>query len=174
MATETRIEGLSELNAILKSLPAKVEGNVMRGALRAALTEVRKEVQAEVPVEDGDLRKSVRIRFRSRSQKFGVVRMHLVAGDKTAWYASLIEFGTGQFYAGRGGRSKRKAYKIKPRKRDGALLFGGKIRKEVTHPGIKPNPFMRRAFDQSQQRALNVMKTYIATRLPRELKKAGR
>lgn len=174
MATETRIEGLSELYKTLQSLPAKVEGNVMRGALRAALTEVRKEVQAEVPVDAGDLRKSVRIRFRSRSQKFGVVRMNLIAGDKVAWYAGLIEFGTGQFYAGSGGRSKRKAYKIKPKKKPGALLFGGKVRQEVTHPGIKPNPFMRRAFDQSQARALETMKRYIATRLPRELKKAGR
>jgi len=174
MVTETRIEGLADLHKLLQELPAKVEGNVMRGALRAALAEVLMEAQNEVPVDDGVLINSLRIRFRSRSQKHGVVRMHLTAGDRKAWYAGLIEFGTGQFYAGRGGRSKRKAYEIKPRKREGALFFGGTVRASVTHPGIRPNPFMRRSFDQAQGRALDTMKRYIATRLPKEFKKVGR
>lgn len=174
MATETRVEGLAELHRLLQTLPAIVEGSVMRGALRAGLTEVRKEVMGLVPYDEGDLLKSVRIRFRRRSQKHGVIRMHLTAGDKKAWYAGLLEYGTGQFYAGSGGRSKRRAYKIKPKKQPGALLFGGKLREEVTHPGIRPNPFMRRGFDQAQQRAIDRIKRYISTRLPRELKKVGR
>ena len=34
MATEFSIEGLSDLYKTLQDLPAKIEGNVMRGALR--------------------------------------------------------------------------------------------------------------------------------------------
>lgn len=173
MATtsETRVDGLAELHKLLLSLPATVEGAVMRGALRAGQKVFMDAAKAAVPVDDGALRDSIKINFRRRSQKFGVVRMHLTAGGKTAWYAHFVEYGTASFYTGTG-RSKRKPYKIKPKKK-GALLFGGKVRETVTHPGIKPQPFMRPAFDAHNLQAIAATAAYIRKRLPKELKKAG-
>jgi len=173
MATETRIEGMADLHKLLQTLPAKVEGNVMRGALRAGQKVFQEAAQAAVPVDQGALRDSIKIKFKARSQKHGVVRMHLTAGNKVAWYAHLVEFGTASFYTGKGSKSKRKPYKIKPTRRTGALYFGGKVLEEVTHPGIKPQPFMRPALDGYQQQALDATVAYIRTRLPKELKKAG-
>ena len=170
--TETAVTGLAELDKILKTLPAKVEGSVMRGALRAGQKVIMEEAKGMVPVDQGDLRDSIRIQFRRKSLKRGWVRMHLVAGNAKAWYANLIEFGTASYYTGKG-KSVRKPYQIKPKKQPGALLFGGKVRETVTHPGIRPRPFMRPAVDKAQGRALDAVGDYIRRRLPREVKKAG-
>ncbi len=171
--TETHISGLSDLHRLLQGLPAKVEGNVMRGALRAGQRVIQTEVQAQVPVDSGALRDSIKIKFKPGSQRYGWVRMHLTAGNKTAWYAHLLEYGTASYYTGSGGRSKRKPYKIKPGQASG-LFFGGKYASEVMHPGIRPQPYMRPGFDRAQQPALDAVVAYIRTRLPKELEKVGR
>lgn len=173
MAETTHIAGLADLHKMLQQLPGKVEGNIMRGALRAGMKEFQAVALRHVPVDDGALRDSIKIKFRSRSQKHGWVRMQLVAGNKAAWYSHLIEYGTASFYTGKG-KSNRKPYTIKPKKREGALFFGGVVRAEVTHPGIRPQPFMRPAADAGQGPALDATVKYIRTRLPKEFKKAGK
>jgi HK97 gp10 family phage protein len=177
VATDSQyVSGLSELDAILKSLPAKVEGNVMRGALRAGQVVLLKAAQdalvSQGAVDSGALLKSLRIRQAVRSKKFGWVRVNLIAGNKEAWYSHLVEYGTASYYSGQG-RTVGKPYKIKPKK-SGALLFGGKVREEVTHPGIRPRPFMRRAVDGSSKAAIEATVAYIRRRLPKEVAKAGR
>jgi HK97 gp10 family phage protein len=169
----THIAGLSELHKLLQELPSKVEGNIMRGALRAGQKVVEAEVKARVPVDDGDLRDSVRIRFHSRSQKFGWVRMHLTAGSAKAWYARLVEYGTASYYTGHG-KSVGRPYEIKPTRREGALYFGGVIREKVIHPGIRPQSYMRSGFDAAQQPALDAVVAYLRMRIPKEFKKAGK
>lgn len=177
MATEYQnVSGLKELDAILKTLPAKVEGNVMRGALRAGQKVLLQGAQAELlaagAVDSGELLRSLRIRQAVRSKKFGWVRMNLIAGNKQAWYAHLLEYGTASYYTGRG-RSIRKPYKIKPKKQPGALLFGGVVREEVTHPGIKPRPFMRNTADRYSRGAIDAVAAYLRKRVPAEAKKAS-
>lgn len=188
---EIKIEGLADLHKMLQDLPGKIEGNIMRGALRAGQKVFQQAAQQAVPVEHGDLRKSIKIKFIRKSQKYGWVRMHLKAGDKTAWYAHLIEFGTASFYTGKG-KTVGKPYIIKAKDEGGkeletkikrritkgkspsALFFQGKMIQKVIHPGIKPNPFMRRALDENQSRALEATADYIRKRLPRELEKHNR
>ena len=177
MAVElANVSGLKELDAILKTLPAKVEGNVMRGALRAGqvviLKAAQSNLQSQGAVDSGALLKSLRIRQGTRSKKFGVVRMNLIAGNKDAFYSHWVEYGTGQYYSGTG-RSVGKAYTINPKKKGGALLFGGKARSSVVHPGIRPRPFMRPAFDLHSQAAIQTIAAYLRKRIPKEVTKAG-
>lgn len=181
--SETKIEGLSDLYKTLQTLPVKIEAKIMQGALRAAQGVIRQSALSLAPVDDGDLKRSIKIRFRAKSKKFGYIRMHLTAGDKNAYYAHMIEFGTASFYTGKG-KTIGKPYIIKAQDSTGAELSSGLKRKalkiganmvgQVTHPGIRPRPFMRPAFDQSKDAALKVMADYIKTRIPKELKKAGR
>lgn len=171
---EIAVQGLSELSALLKSLPVRVEANILRGAVRAGQKVVLQGAQARVPVDQGDLRKSIRVRTDMRAQRRGYVRADVVAGNATAWYAGLIEFGTGPFYSGPGSTSKRAPYQIKPVRREGALYFGGTIRKAVTHPGIHPQPYMRPAAQLLDGPALDAFVAYVRTRLPKELAKAGK
>lgn len=74
MATESTVDvlGLKELDELLKTLPAKIEGNVVRGAMRAGQTviasTVKKTLVANGNVHTGALLKSVRIRFVRKSE----------------------------------------------------------------------------------------------------------
>jgi HK97 gp10 family phage protein len=174
------VSGLAELDALLKKLPAVVEFNVMRGALRAGQKVIMDEAKALVPVDQGDLRDSIRISYRARSKKFGWTRMHLIAGNKKAYNAHWIEYGTASFYTGRG-RTVGKPYIIKAKDSQGkelknkqkraALRIGSKLVGQVIHPGIKPQPFMRPAFDRASGQAITAAVTYIRTRLHKELLK---
>ena len=178
---ETRIDGLSDLYKLMQELPGKVEGNIVRGALRAGQTVIKNAIQAKAPQKSGALRNSVRIRFKSKSQKKGYVRMQVVVGDKKAWYSHLIEYGTASFYTGKG-KSIGRPYIIRAKDSKGnelgtglkrrALKIGATMVDQVTHPGIKPKPFVRPAFDESQGAALEAVIAYMRNRIPKEFKKA--
>ena len=169
MSSQITIAGLAELKRQLDGLPARIERNVMRGALRAGQKVMLDAARNEAPRDDGDLQASIRIRNARKSEKFGWVRSHLVAGNAKAWYANLIEYGTASYYIGKG-NSKRQPYKIEPRNKQG-LFFNGVVRESVTHPGIKPNPFMRRTFDRHQDAALQATVNYLKTRIALEIAK---
>jgi HK97 gp10 family phage protein len=173
---EIEVHGLAELQKVLDGLPAKIEWNLMRGALRAGQKVMLDEAKRLVPEYHGELKKSLRISFRRKSKKFGWVRMHLVAGNKQAWYSHLVEFGTASFYTG-SGRSVGRPYAIKPKKKKaiafggGSAMGGGVVVSGGIHPGIKPTSFMRRTFDTMQQPALQTMADYLRRRIPVELAK---
>ena len=177
MVTETiiQIQGLKELDELLKTLPAKIEGNVVRSALRAGQNVIgnaaKKTLAANGNINTGALQKSIRVRFNRKSEKrYGWIRSNLIAGNKEAWYAHLIEFGTGSYYSGKGSKSKKRPYEIRPKNKK-SLFFSGIMREVIVHPGIKPQSFMRSAFDANSDRALQAFADYISTRLPKEVKK---
>lgn len=170
---ETYVQGLAELDKLMKSLPTRMEVNILRGAVRAGQKVIEQKAESLVPVRKGELKKSIRVRANARAQRRGFVRADVVAGNSSAWYPGLIEWGTGSHYSGPG-NSKRAPYQIKPVTREGALYFGGTIRKAVTHPGIRPQPFMRPAAEQLDGPGLDAFVAYVRKRLPKELAKAGK
>ena len=176
-SSNVAITGLKELDEMLKTLPAKIEGNIMRGAIRAGLNEIGKgakeALSANGGVDSGQLLKSIKPVFARKSEaKYGWMRGKLIAGGKKAWYAHLVEFGTGSFYAGTGSKSKRAPYEIRPKNRK-SLFIAGLMKEIVIHPGSHPKPFMRPAFDSRGAQSINVFADYVRKRLPKELKKAG-
>lgn len=176
MANEISISGLKELEEVLNTLPAKIEQNVMRGAMRAGLGEIVSDAKERLTsgghVKTGALHRSVKVSFMRKSEKLGWMRGKVIAGDNKAWYAHLIEFGSGSFYAGSGTQSKRQPYEIKPKGRK-SLFFAGVMKELVIHPGIKPSPFMRPAFDSKADASIKAFAAYMTKRLPKEVKKAG-
>jgi HK97 gp10 family phage protein len=143
--SDVRIKGLSELQGFLDALPAKIEMNVMRGALRAGVKPVLEEIRTTAPVDSGALRDSMKVSTSARS---GVVR----ASVRTKlFYARFIEYGAA-------------AHRIvgKPH---GALRFGDTMVQSVDHPGIAPRPFMRPALDTQAQAAVVATGEYIKKRL---------
>lgn len=153
------IKGMAELHKALQELPVNIERNVLRGGLRAAGKVIADAARAQAPVHDGDLKKSIRVSMRTRS-KAGWVNANVKAGDKVAYYAHMVEFGTARHW-------------IRPKNRK-SLFFAGLARQAVEHPGARPRPFMRPAFDAKAQIAIETMADYIRARLPRELAKAGK
>ena len=154
---EISVTGLAELQKILDQLPAKMEANVLRGALRAGAKVQLAAAKAQVPVKSGALRDSLKISTRTRR---GTVKAVLSAGAKNkktggdAFYARFVEFGTAQHF-------------IKPKKAK-SLFFAGLFGEVVDHPGSKKHPFMRPALDASAQAATQAVGQYIRQRLERQ------
>lgn len=175
MASTVEIKGLKELDAVLKSLPEKIEQNVMRGAIRAGqkimIDAVREKLRTNQSIKSGALEKSLRIRFDRKAKKRGWLNAKVIAGDKEAYYAHMVEFGTASHLIGVKKRKTLAIQMVGPSTKGSNAKFIGT---KVNHPGARPKPFMRPAFDESQQAAIEAFAEYVRKRLPRELKKAGR
>lgn len=173
--SQVSIKGLKELDDLLKTLPANIQKNVMRGAMRSGLGEIRdiakNILSSDGHVATGNLRKSIRVSFARKSEKYGWMRGYVKAGDDKAWYSHIIEFGSGSYYAGNKSQSKRAPYEIKPKNRK-SLFFAGLMKEVVVHPGVRPSPFMRPALDSGSNRAIEAFAAYVAKRLPKEIQKA--
>jgi HK97 gp10 family phage protein len=156
MARNINITGGKELAEFLQSLPVKIEKNIMRVALRAGARVIANEAKNNVPVEDGELKRSIRT---STNAKKGRVEASAKAGNKKAWYYRFVEFGTAPHQiAGRNGNN---------------LVFtarnGSKVSvKSVNHPGARAKPFMRPALDAKANEAILAVGNKIKERLTKE------
>lgn len=145
------VKGLTELDAVLSTLTLKLQRNVMRGALRAGSKVQLQRARQLVPVKQGALRDSLRIRTSVRR---GVVRSRLIAGNAKAFYAHMVEFGTAAHY-------------IKP-KTASSLFIAGLLRQGAQHPGASKHPFMRPALDATVADATRAIADYIRARLNKQ------
>ena len=154
--SEQSVTGLAELQKFLDALPAKMEKNILRGAMRAGSKVQLARAKELVPVETagkhpGALRDSLRITTSARG---GVVKATVKAGNKKAYYAHMVEFGTA-------------AHFIKPKNKK-SLFFAGIAREVIDHPGAKPKPFMRPALDATVTAAVAAVGAYIRSRLTKQ------
>lgn len=150
MSTSTvSVKGLRELQTFLNQLPAKLEANVLRSALRAGAREVQKEARRLVPVKSGRLRAGLKI---STSSRRGRALAKVKATGKHAFLAPWLEYGT-------------RPHVIKPGKRRRALAVNGRAVAAIDHPGAQPKPFMRPALDARAQAAVLAVGNAIKKRL---------
>ena len=147
--SQENITGGAALDALLATLPQKVETNIMRSALRAGAAVYLSQVKQNIPVEHGDLRRSARI--TTRKGRDGQVSASVKVGNSQAYYAHMVEFGT-------------RAHLIAPRA--GSLQIGGQfVAGAVQHPGARPHPFMRPAADEKFTDAVAAVQKKIRDRL---------
>lgn len=150
--SETTVKGLADLQRALDQLPAKIEANIMRGAMRAATKVIAEQAAANVNSISGTLAASITVGTRLRR---GTVTGRVVAGSRakkgkeSAFYARFVELGTA-------------AHVIKARKPNKMLALGVA---QVQHPGARKHPFLRPALDAKGQEALEAMREYIRRRL---------
>lgn len=159
--TNATIKGLAELQAALLQLSAKLEQNVMRGALRAGAKVIMEEAQRTAAFVDrsGALRDSMRVTTGAKNGRVsGFVKVG--PGKKkrgkgkangkggSAFYARFVEFGTA-------------AHVI--RARSGSMLAVGFSL--VNHPGARKHPFLRPAIDTKATAAAVAAGEYIRQRL---------
>ena len=137
--------GLRELDAALGNLPNAVGRSVVRKVLIEAGDITASVARGLVPVDEHDLQESIEVSVRiNRRQTALTVResvMEVYVGprsgkneDPDGFYGHMVEFGTA---AG---------------ERVGLTKKGRKVRQ--VHPGTAPQPFMRPAWDQTQDRVL--------------------
>jgi HK97 gp10 family phage protein len=141
---DVQIKGLKELNALLQSLPPKIERNILRGALRAGAKPIQADAKANVAQQSGLLRDGIKI---STSAKGGTVTATISTKGKHAYLANWIEFGTN------------------PHRITGPININGAWYSGVDHPGITPLPFMRPALDSQATASVLAAANYIKARL---------
>lgn len=166
--TLANVKGLAQLQAALDQLPAKIEANIMRGALRAGAKLIQAEARRLVPVAppnaknqrlyggyEGLLRDSIRV---SVSLRRGTVTAKVRAGGKVRgtgdpYYARWVEYGTAP-------------HRMTASTPGGKLLIGGTaFASSVMHPGTQPRPYLRPAMDTQAQAAVQAVAAYIRQRL---------
>lgn len=148
---ELNINGGRQLDELLRTLSVKVEKSILRSALRAGANEFKVAVKANVPVVEGRLKASVRVTTKTKK---GTVYAYLKIGGRMAPHAHLVEFGT-------------RPHKINP-KGSGGLLIGADFVGAADHPGAKPHPFARTAFDEKPRQAIDAVAAQIRKRLTKE------
>lgn len=141
------VKGLAELQRALDEIPAKMEANVLRGALRAGANIIRDHARENVPVATGTLRDGLKVSTRSRR---GRVTATLKTTGKHAFIAPWIEFGT-------------RPHRIVARGK--GLFFGGLFARGVDHPGAAAKPFLRPALDARATAAVVAAGNHIKRRL---------
>jgi len=162
------VQGLSDLQKMLDELPAKIEANIMRGALRQGANVYRDRARANAPVgKTGKLKKSIKVKTTLRK---GKAVSQIVAGGGDAFYAKFVEFGTASFYEGNG-RTVGAPYKIEPKNRK-AMKFGDVFTESAVHEGVRPTGFMRRAFDGGTTEVIDEVAAYVRMRIGREIIKS--
>ena len=150
MSDDTIIKGGAELQRFLDTLPAKIEGNILRSALRKGARIVLIDAKARAPVASGALRDGLKIKTGLR---YGIAKATVVTTGKHAFLAQWMEYGT-QSHVITAGQGKALAF-----------LVGGHPVKAVDHPGIRPHPFMRPAVDANVDAVVSAIAAQIRARL---------
>ena len=154
--TDTTVKGLAELKRALDELPAKVEANIMRAALRAGAKVLATEIQANVPQRSGVLAASVKYgakldKRNGKTSAYARVGGRAKKGQQAAFYAHMVEYGTAAHII-----------KAPPGVR---LAVRGMFYTSVYHPGAKKRPFIRPALDTKATAAVEAVREYIRQRL---------
>lgn len=161
--SDRHILGLSDLQKVMRTLPEKLERNVMRGALRAGMNVVKPVAQANAARASGLMANGLRVGTRSKG---GKVWSYLRAGGPHGFLARWFEF-TGarpHFITARGGDYgvTRVANRLERR---GFLRIGTTFATSVRHPGFAARPFMRPALDSQATSAVVAAAEYMKKRL---------
>lgn len=98
----SEIKGLEELIKNLNSLPDKLEKRVIRAAVRQGANVIKKKAQSYVPIDKGDLKKSIKV--SGEKAKPGVIAFKVrPTGNKkkgiSVFYGRFQEFGTSKMPA---------------------------------------------------------------------------
>jgi HK97 gp10 family phage protein len=140
--TEINVTGLKELAQFLDELPAKLQNNVMRGAMRAGLKPVLAEAKYGAAFATGEMRDGLKI---STANKSGKVIGSIKAKGPHGFLANFVEYGTG-------------ANRTKP-------LLSPRRKWPANRRGQPARPFMRPALDGQAEAAVIAAAEYIKDRL---------
>ncbi len=135
-------EQLAEALGLIKDLPT--EKRLVRAAITKSLGPMKDEMQRLIPVDKGDLAKSVVITSRLvKSQKDEIsndaVGVYVGTSDHAA---HLVEFGT-------------RAHKVTTNKKKTLFGFGKPLGTEIDVPAIAAHPFARPAFEKKKAIVFN-------------------
>lgn len=156
MSDFKNVKGFKELQAFLDQLPAKIEGNILRSALRQGANVIKLEAQQNLAsngnVKTGELSRGLEVSTRLKG---GRVTASVKAKGKHGFIAHWIEFSGAAPHVIKGKNGKR-------------LSFAGGVYTAINHPGFAPKPFLRPALDSAASGALKAVGEAIKKRLTKQ------
>ena len=153
------IKGLRELDYNLKQLPLKIQKKVLRQAVRAGATVIRKEARKNIkglPEKTGTLRKSISIAKSRESIPHNPI--FTIGPSNKGWYGHLIEYG----FTATGPKKKGLTYRDS---RARAHKFG---------KHVPAKPWLRPAFDTTVKKVIQQMGKRLGIGIEREAAKLAR
>lgn len=152
-----RISGLAEMRRFIANLPATLEKNVLRGAMRAGAQVIADDAidRLQSHKESGDLARSVKVRVAATDRKVEA------SVDVDDFKAHWLEHGTEPHFIL--ARPERGSVRMANRqlKRGALLLNGAKIVAEVHHPGARAFPFLLPAADAKEGEAVAAAQAHL-------------
>jgi len=146
-ANMSKSNGVKEIKKALRQFPKNVQKNIAVGAIRAGCKPILTKARQLAPRDQGDLKKSIKIRKR-RTKDMHIVKFSVSAGNSVntkdgkqrIFYAAFIEWG----YTAKNGHA------------------------------VMAQPFMRPAFEMEADKCIEATKAYYAKRIPKEIEKLKR
>lgn len=164
MAVTVKLEGFAELEKELEKLGKTVTQKAsMRRALRKAAEPMVEAAKQKVPVDDGDLRDSITISTRLNKRQ-GRMHRRMFRDDRAS-----VELFLGPSYELGGGGRHAHLVEFGTRPHINKGKFAGS-----QHPGTRPQPFMRPAWDEGARAILDRLKVELADDIKRALLRAER
>lgn len=165
--TSFKMEGLKELNNMLKRLPGRVADKQINQSAAAAAAVIRKEarqnlVQKIKNIDDGTEQTLRGVVSRKAERSSTHVTYHIGA-IKKRFYLNFIELGADPHIIKSKGKSGAKVLANK----DTQQFFG----KTVKHPGVKMQPWLRPALDQNKEKAVNKLRDRLRAGIEKEVAK---
>jgi HK97 gp10 family phage protein len=168
------VKGLAELDEFLTTLPIKMQKNILRGAVRAAMKPVRKKARANINSISGETAKSLKVSTRSRGT---TVIAKLRPKGPNAYKAIFLEYGTRRHLIAVSDVDRnvnhRRSRKLGRLTLESITTVNRRVLKignnlvgpSVTHPGARPHPFLRPALDTEALRAVVAFGEYVQRRM---------
>lgn len=161
MAETVQIMGLTKLRDNLQKIGRIAEHEAAIAMTRSGANLFKKAAQEKVPVKSGTLKKSISVKQISKGPHilYVVTTRKKLADKYRGRHAHLVEFGTRMHYEPRSSKRSGKKKKVMFIKESGEFFWN------VIHPGAKPHPFMRPAFDENAGKAIDRMAKLYNRRL---------
>lgn len=88
-----KVEGLKELTQALNRLGTSGANKAVRSGVRLSMNEVKRDAQANVPVDSGNLRRNITVQTKRRKSGAGYRYIGTVGLKGDGFYGSFIELG---------------------------------------------------------------------------------
>lgn len=142
-----------ELLKKLKHLPDQTQDRVIKKAVRKGANSIRQDARQNVPVDTGYMKKKIQVKQARKSSQAGQFVM-IVNVNSPAHH--LIELGTKD-------RKPTKSKVLVFENKNGETIYVNEVK------GIKPNPFLGRAYESNKNEVFQIFKTELLN----QLKKMG-
>ena len=152
MASTQQID-FGDIRRFFRRMDSRNIQKVKISGLRKGAVLLRKEMRRLAPKRKGTLRKE--LVFSVQNERGGTGAIAEVGPSVSAFTARFFEFGTRGPYVipakkNQQARNKRIGNTRRTRRQEKLYVkIGSRVLPEVTHPGIKPKPFIRPAFDSA-------------------------